>query len=131
MRLANWPELLYAYIEAARTAPFEYGKHDCCMFAAGAVEAMTGMNPMSQLRYAGRLGAERLIRKAGSLDALVYRTLGEPLESPALAGRGDVVIADLENGPTVGICVGADLVFAGNPGIVFRPRSVARVAWSL
>ncbi len=131
IRLPDWPERLADYVEAARTRAFEYGAHDCCMFAAGAVEAMTGANPMSRFRYRGRLGAERLIRRAGSIDALVYRTLGEALPSPAQAGRGDVVIADLENGATVGVCLGDDCAFAGDPGIVFRPRSATRVAWRI
>jgi hypothetical protein len=91
---------------------------------------MTGDNPMKSFDYRNRLGAERLLRSAGTLDALVNRALGEPVH-PSSAGRGDVVIADLELGATVGICLGELCVFACDPGITFRPRDVARAAWRI
>ena len=130
MRYDNWPERLAQYVEARRSTPFEYGSHDCCMFAGGAVEAITGQNPMHEFDYRNRLGAERLLRSAGTLDALVNRTLGEPVH-PSQAGRGDIVLADLEEGATVGVCIGDQCVFAADPGITFRPRSVARAAWRI
>jgi hypothetical protein len=129
MRHPDWPERLADYVEASRSAPFEYGKMDCCHFAGGAVEAITGENPMRGFDYGNRLGAERLIRAAGTLDALVNRVLGEPVHS-SRAGRGDVVVADLEEGATVGICLGEQCVFITDPvGIVFRSRQVIRAAW--
>ena len=130
MRFADWPERLAEYVESRRSAPFEYGSHDCCHFAGGAVEAITGTNPMHAFDYRNRLGAERLIRSAGTLDALVNRVLGEPVH-PSLAGRGDVVIADLDGGSSVGVCLGDVCVFAAEPGIAFRPRDVARAAWRI
>jgi hypothetical protein len=127
----DWPQRLAEYVEASRVAPFAYGSHDCCWFAGNAVEAMTGENPMRAFDYTSRLGAERLIRSAGTLDALVNRALGEPVHS-SQAGRGDVVIADLEEGATVGICLGDRCVFATDPvGITFRPREMARAAWRI
>jgi hypothetical protein len=129
MRVHEWPQRLADYIEASRTVPFEYGTHDCCHFAGGAVEAMTDNNPMRAFDYRNRLGAERLIRSAGTLDALVNRALGEPVHS-SQAGRGDVVIADLEEGATVGVCLGDQCAFASAPvGITFRSRAVIRAAW--
>jgi hypothetical protein len=131
VRRADWPQLLDAYVESRRGVQFEYGSHDCCHFAGGAVEAMTGDNPMRAFDYRNRLGAERLIRSAGTLDALVNRALGEPVHS-SQAGRGDVVIADLDNGATVGICLGDECVFAADSGgITFRPRWTMRAAWSI
>jgi len=131
MRRPDWPERLAEYVEARRAATFEWGVHDCCRFASGAVEAMTGDDPMGAFAYRNEVGALRLVHTAGSLDALVMRTLGDPLEAVALAGRGDVVIAELENGSTVGICLGADCVFVSEAGVTFRPLSMARVAWRI
>lgn len=131
MRRPDWPQRLDAYIAESRTTPFAYGRHDCCWFAGKAVEAMTGENPMHAFSYRNRLGAERMIRRAGTLDALVHRALGEPVH-PAQAGRGDVVIADLELGATVGVCLGDVCAFATDPvGIVFRPREAIRAAWRI
>ena len=130
MRAQDWPERLAAYVESRRTVPFEYGSHDCCHFAGGAVDAITGRNPMAAFHYRNQIGAERAIRKAGSLDALVEQTLGKPM-AVALARRGDVVIADLERGATVGICTGAEAVFASEIGVTFRPMSSVRKAWRI
>jgi hypothetical protein len=128
-RRDDWPERLHGYVEAMRDVPFDWAANDCARFTAGAVEAMTGDNPMRVFDYTNRLGAERLIRSAGTLDALVNRVLGEPIHS-AMAGRGDVVIADLEEGPTVGICLGEQCAFVTDPvGITFRSRAVIRSAW--
>lgn len=129
MRAADWPQRLGDYVESRRSTPFEYGTHDCCRFAAGAVIAMTGHNYMAAFDYKNGLGAERLIRRAGTLDALVNRTLGEPVH-PSQAGRGDVVLADLERGSTLGVCLGETCVFAAEPaGLAFHPRAVIRLAW--
>lgn len=131
MRYQDWPQRLDAYIESRRATPFEYGSHDCCLFADGAVVAITGESRMASFDYTSRLGAERLIRGAGTLDALVNRALGEPVH-PSQAGRGDVVMADLEHGATVGVCLGAVCAFAAEPtGMTFRPRATVRAAWRI
>jgi hypothetical protein len=130
-RFHDWPERLAEFIEGSRETPFEYGSHDCCRFAGKVVHAITGEDPMTAFDYRSRLGAERLVRSAGTLDALINRTLGEPVHS-SRAGRGDVVVADLEEGSTVGICLGEQCVFATDPvGITFRPRSMIRAAWRI
>jgi len=131
MRPSGWPERLTAYIESRRAAEFTWGEHDCCWFANGAVIAMTGVDRMPDYSYTTELGAARLIKRAGSLDALVCRALGDSIH-PAQAGRGDVVIADLENGSTLGICLGEMCAFAADVGgITFRPRSMIRSAWRI
>jgi len=131
-RRSDWPERLADYVASKRETEFEWGTHDCCRFAAGAVEAMTGVDRMAGYRYKGEREALRLIAKAGSLGALAHRLLGEPLESVALAQRGDVVLADLENGASIGVCLGNVCAFAGLAGgVVFRPLLAAQVAWRI
>lgn len=131
MRRPDWPQRLVEYVEAHRQTPFAWGTHDCCRFAAGAVEAMTDENPMAAFDYGNERQALRLIRDAGTLDALMYRTLGESLPSVAYAKRGDVVISDLGNGPTVGVVLGADAVYAAPVGLFFQPAQSARAAWRI
>ena len=131
MRAYDWPQRLEDYVESCRATPFQWGTHDCCRFAAGAVHAMTEVDPMAAYRYANEIGARRLIRKAGSLDALVHRVLGDPLPTVAAAGRGDVVIADLDLGPTVGVALGGVAAFAAPVGLLFIPTNQARVAWRI
>lgn len=132
MRHPDWPERLARFIEERRSAPFQFGSsaHDCCSFAAGAVNAITGVDPSTAWPYRNEIGARRLIIEAGGLDSLVTRALGEPVH-PAQAGRGDVVLAELEEGPTVGVCLGRDCVFPADVGVTFRPRSVIALAWNV
>jgi hypothetical protein len=92
---------------------------------------MTGEDPMIAFSYRNEVGATRLIRKAGSLDALVHRALGDPIPV-ANAKRGDVVVADLDSGATVGVCVGSQCAFAAaEGGVTFRPQLMCRVAWGI
>ena len=50
MRISTWEDSLSNYIAIKRHEPFEYGVNDCCLFAAGAVEAITGEDPMPEFR---------------------------------------------------------------------------------
>ena len=45
MRTPYWRSALAAYIAETMRKPFAWGLHDCALFAAGAVEAMTGNDP--------------------------------------------------------------------------------------
>jgi hypothetical protein len=132
MRFPNWPQRLDAFIDSRRTVPFSYGNggHDCCQFAAMAVEAMTGTNPAAKWHYSCELGAAMLIKKAGGLQALITEAMGAPVHA-SQAGRGDVVLAELDRGDTIGICLGRDCAFPGDVGTVMRPRSAIRAAWKV
>lgn len=131
MRRGDWPQRLADYIERHRHTEFQWGTHDCCRFAAGAVEAMTDRDPMATFTYRNEIGAMRLIRQAGSLEVLLHRTLGHPLQTVAEARRGDVVLSDLDNGPTVGIVCGRVSAFAAPVGVLFVPTDKARMAWRI
>lgn len=130
-RRHDWPQRLALYLEQRRATPFEWGVHDCCRFAAGAVEAMTGRNRMDHFAYSTELGAARLIQRAGGLEVLLRETLGEPLPSLGQAQRGDVVLADLESGPTVGVFLGRVAAFAADIGITWRSATVCHLAWRI
>ncbi len=133
-RYADWPKRLVAYLAAIRHTPHSWGRHDCCTFSADGVIATTGEDPMAPLRnqYSTQLSAARLIAEAGSLQALVTRYMGQPMSTPALAGRGDVVLFEMVEpyGPqALGICVGAHLAAPGPAGMVLFPITVASAAW--
>lgn len=131
-RKHEWPELLAEYVTERRKTPFAWGTHDCCKFAAGAVQAIAGENPMAEFHYGNEVGAMRLIHEAGGLEVLVTRTLGAPLPSVGQAKRGDVVLAELANGPTVGVCLGVQSAYAAAAGgVLFLPTAGARLAWRI
>jgi hypothetical protein len=133
MRHHDWPQRLADYLMECRARPFEYGTHDCCRFAAGVVDAIADAGIVARMDaehpYADREGAYAVIGSVGGLEQLVSVYLGEPVH-PSRAGRGDVVLAELDQGETIGVCLGNECVFAAEPGgLAVRPRTVARVAW--
>lgn len=131
MRRNDWPQRLAEFIESTHAEPFCYGSHDCCMFAGRAVEAMTGENPTLQWNYSNEIGAKRLLARKGGLVQMLSETLGIPIH-PSEAGRGDVVLAELDLGPSVGICLGRMCVFATEPaGVLMLGREIAHLAWRI
>lgn len=128
MRRHDWPERLDAYVESRREEPFAFGSHDCCQFAAGAVESITGENPADRWHYADETEALQLLELHGGVEGLVTIALGEPVH-PSRAHRGDVVTGDFPSGTAAGICLGNECVFPSALGLVFWPRSVAVKAW--
>lgn len=127
-------EALSAYIEAVRDRPFKWGSWDCCHFVAGAVEAMTGENPM--LEFLGSYSDEKSARAAlkeigaGTLYHTLLTKFGRP-RHPSRARRGDIAYA-IHAGPTLGVCLGQDCAFVGEqgptPGLVMMPTlSIKRI----
>lgn len=130
MRRHDWPEKLADYLDDCAERPFTWGSHDCCQFAAGAVAAMTGVNPAAQFSYGTEAEAAALLEQHGGVAGLATLTLGESVH-PAKAGRGDVVLANLSGGPSLGVLVGNECAFAAARGLVFWPRAVATQAWRI
>jgi len=113
-RLPDWEARLAAYLEPLRARQFAWGRHDCCTFAAGAVKAMTGVDPMPEFRgrYRTALGSERALRRygAGTLATTLDRKF-TPIGA-ALAQRGDIVMS----GGLLGICTAGGLIAVGAEG---------------
>lgn len=103
-RLADWETRLAAYLEPLRLRHFQWGRHDCCTFAAGAVEAMTGVDPIPEFRgrYTTAIGSARALKRfgAGTLEATMDSKFATVAAS--LAQRGDVVMT----AGLLGICLG-------------------------
>lgn len=130
-RLEEWQEPFFAYIDASRTAAFAWGVHDCCLFAAGAVDVLTGSTLAAQLRlcYTDEASALAYIASFGSLEAAVSSWLG-PSRAPNFAGPGDIVIANLELGPTIGVCLGSNCAFSGEV-TQYRSRDFIQLCWPI
>ena len=101
----------HRFVAERSAMPFAgYDQHDCCArFAAGAVEALTGADPLARFgsQWTTARGVRRVVRRHGGLDAAVDEVL-TPV-APALARRGDVGFAPSPDGG-----VGALMVVEGD-----------------
>ena len=121
-----------ALIDEARSRPFEWGVHDCCTFAARAVQLQTGHDALGALAWFSELDAARLLRDLGGLRAAVSAALGQPVE-PLLARSGDVVLAtdphDASHRHLLAVCHGGVLLVPGAYGLVALPITAGLCAW--
>jgi hypothetical protein len=136
-RAENWPIKLADALVRARRRPFVWGQHDCCLFVADVVKAMTGMDMGADIRgrYDSREGAAALIAQTtggGGFDALaaLYADrYGFAEVAPGFAWRGDVALTDADLGPTLGIIIDSSVGHLAPGGLTFLPRALVRRAW--
>lgn len=129
-RLPDWPARLAAFIEARQTRAFSWGSSDCCLFVCDGVAELTGTDPAARWRglYSSEKGARRLIRDNGGVVGLANLAFGAPVP-PMLAGRGDVVLVETQDGDALSLCVGDRLAAQGASGIEYLPLTSAKAAW--
>lgn len=108
-RRTDWRGRLRAYASAAARRPFVFGQHDCALFAAGAVEAMTGHDPASAWRgrYTTQAGGLRVIRRDGHADHIAAAAAIFAEVAPAFAQVGDLAVVPGDGGPVLGVVQGS------------------------
>jgi hypothetical protein len=106
-RFEDWPERLARFIDAHQGTPFAWGENDCCLFAANAILAMTGIDLAEGLRgYSTHTGALRIIAPFGDLETLaagIAEEAGLEEIQPKLAQRGDLIFAEHQGMAIVGM----------------------------
>lgn len=130
-RISTWEAALSAYLSEQRDRPFSHGTHDCALFAAGAVQAMTGHDPAADFRGAYRsvAGSVRALKErgAGTLEATIDAMF--PTIPAGFVRRGDLVW----NGESVGVSIGSVALFVGTDegknGLVRVPRAEWMKGW--
>lgn len=128
-RVSNWEQTLSDYLISKRKEPFSYGSFDCAHFVAGAVEAITGENPMVGIEgsYDSQFGSLRVLKELGFdnleqfMDAKFTSTL------VGFAQTGDIVLYD----GSLGVVVGSKAVFATEIGYTLIDRSDWLNAWEV
>lgn len=128
-RISTWEQALSEYIASKRDAPFEYGVNDCCMFAAGAVLAMTGIDAMEEYRgkYKSQASSIRALKEigGGNLESIIDSKF--PVIEIGLAHRGDIAFFD----NSLGIVMENFAWFASDDGLERVPRSMWDKVWSV
>ncbi|QCI92319.1 hypothetical protein [Novosphingobium sp. EMRT-2] len=131
VRHGGWEQALADYLLANRDAVFAWGRIDCVLFCAGAIGAMTGIDPAAGMRgrYATPIGARRVMTRMGWKDVPAIAAAHFVEIGPASASRGDVVF----DGRSLGVCIGRVACFVGEedgmPGLVQLSLSQWTRAW--
>ena len=129
LRKSTWELCLAQYIEECRHKPFEYGVHDCCMFAAGAVQAVTSQDPMAEFRgkYKSQATSVRALKEIGFGDLESTIDSKFSVIEVGLAQRGDLAFYD----NAIGVVVGSWAWFVSDDGLERIDRSQWAKAWSV
>lgn len=129
MRHSDWEKRFVAVTERHLNTPCVWGKSDCLLTVADAVEAITGTDPAADIRgkYRSMPGAYKLIKARGFSD--VASVLAGQFEeiAPALAQRGDIGVYE----KTAGYFCEYGFAVKGDDGLRFIPRTMAERAFKV
>jgi hypothetical protein len=120
MRFTDWKSRLVGYLAVAARTPFAEGRHDCALFLAGGVEAMTGVDPAAAWRGRNTTtrGGLRMLRKASFADHIAAVAATLPEIAPAFAAVGDAaVVADPQMSDVFALgIVQGEMIYVLRPG---------------
>lgn len=131
MRLDDWQARLVAYLHASARKPFQPGTHDCVLFAAGAVLAMTGQDMAAgwRGRYTTLSGGMRVLRKAGHADHVALAASLFAEVPVAMAQPGDLAAVPTPDGLALGIVQGEAIYVLGPGGLALVSLMTAQRAF--
>ena len=126
-RRPDWRIRLIAYLERCARTPFEDGQHDCALFLAGGVEAITGHDYATEFRgaYSTTTGGFKLLRKRGFKDHVDLARHHLPTKPVAFAHEGDGAVVPTDGIDALGIVQGAMIYVLGEHGLGARPLTDA------
>ncbi len=129
-RLPTWQTRFALLCIERRARAFEWGAHDCCLWAADAVHAVTGKDFAEGLRgtYATAAEAAKMLKQVGGVRGVATAALGEPI-NPTLAAVGDIVLLTEEGRDLLAVCNGLEALCAGPTGLVPVSTRQAHAAW--
>lgn len=130
-RLPDWPARLSVLVAQAHYTPFAWGQRDCCLWAADAAQALTGVDPAADLRgtYSTDAGALAALQRVGGLRGAAGRG-GVPIR-PAYAIDGDAGLVRSAGKPCLGVRVGGVWLLATQGGLFAVSADAAVMAWGV
>lgn len=126
-RYTDWQPRLIAYMHECVRKPFQEGIHDCALFAANAVAAMTGQDYAAPYRgrYTTTKGGLRILRKDGFDDHVALAAAHLEEVPPAFARPGDIAEIPTDDGPSLGVVQGERVYCLLPSGLGLLPLSSA------
>lgn len=133
MRQKHWQSRLTAYLAASARKEFVEGQHDCALFAAGAVAAVTGHDYAAAYRgrYTTTRGGIRVLRKAGFADHVALASSHLAEKPVARANPGDLAVIKVEDGPALGVVQGEGIFVLRPNGMALVPLTAAYMAFEV
>lgn len=130
-RRPDWRGRLAAYIAASAERKFRPGQHDCALFAAGAVEAMTGQNLAGDLRgYRTLNEGYAMLAKRGFKDHVALAADLLPEVAPLMAQVGDLAsVSTAEHALALGVVQGPFVYVLRPDGLGLLPLTMAQRAF--
>ena len=103
---------LHDYVQSQIGKPFEYGVHDCPLFAAGALDVVAGTNFKEEMTglWHDKKSAWKYVRKNGSIKDFLVK-VGCKLIDCSYMQTGDLVLmeqrlAHEKKWHSIGVCLG-------------------------
>lgn len=135
MRFEGWERNLDDYIQCMAYKSFNWGVCDCLIFVSDSCLITCGKDPMSYRGetvrgcYSSRSEAENLIKQHRGSMMEIMDFHFERIKV-GFAQRGDVILAELDNGPTFGLVWGGKVFFkTETDGYSVQPLSACKCAW--
>ena len=136
-RFEDWPRRLEAVLAEAEADRFEWGRNDCGLLVARAIEAMTGVDVAANLRgYLTEDGASASLHNyAGGGLLEVCERLADQWELEEvdrnLAQRGDAALVSTIEGIAAGVIdlSGRHVALVSHKGLVRVPMRWAQRVW--
>lgn len=128
-RVKDWERVLDKLFQANRSRPFAWGTWDCGIFAADAIQAMTGVDLAES--YRGTYSTETEARLLGTVEEIVGKT--ELKECPPnFAHRGDLLLVTNPGTPCLGILsLNGRAVIVTDNGLALLPRTAILRSWHI
>lgn len=124
---------LQQFLDKHQVQTFSWGRNDCALFAANWVQARTGNDYAAAFRghYHTESGSVQALREQGYADLsdALHQLLGEPLDSPLLAQRGDVALVNTRLGIACGVVTVNGVITQGYRKLNQVPLTEMVAAW--
>jgi len=132
-RYDDWQLRFETLVAENMSKAFSWGSHDCMLWAANAVEALTGFDAAEDLRgtYDSALGAARVVKELGGMEKLITDRLGVEPVGAGYANVGDILLADLEGQLTAAVCNGETMLAPSAECLVALPTLSALKCWKI
>lgn len=125
----DWQQRLTEYLVATAATPFRPGQHDCALWAAGAIEAMTGENPALRFDYTRLHDGLKVLKSRGYDDHISYVDAHFAPVHPAFVQPGDLVAVDGDLDQSLGIVLGETVAVLRRRGWGHVPLTAAVQGW--